>query len=298
MKKLRGTGVAIITPFKSDSSIDFASLGKVINHVINGGVTYIVSLGTTGEAVTLSKDEKHAIISYTLEVVNKRVPVVVGIGGNNTKELIGYIRESDLSEVDAILSVSPYYNKPNQRGIYQHYKAIAASSPVPVILYNVPSRTGANMTAETCLQLAADCDNIIGVKEASSDMLQTMKILRDKPEDFLLICGDDLNALPVISSGGAGLISVLANAYPAQWSEMVNHALKANLKAAREIQYKFIELIELLFIDGSPAGVKAMLSSMDLCQNNVRLPLVPVNRSVQTRIQKAMDDLKSISAKV
>ncbi len=218
MKKLRGTGVAIITPFKSDSSIDFASLGKVINHVINGGVTYIVSLGTTGEAVTLSKDEKHAIISYTLEVVNKRVPVVVGIGGNNTKELIGCIRDFDLSEVDAILSVSPYYNKPNQRGIYQHYKAIAASSPVPVILYNVPSRTGANMTAETCLQLAADCENVIGVKEASSDMLQTMKILRDKPEDFLLICGDDLNALPVISSGGAGLISVLANAYPAQWS--------------------------------------------------------------------------------
>lgn len=293
MKKLRGTGVAIVTPFKNDSSIDFASLGKVINHVINGGVTYIVSLGTTGEAVTLSRDEKHAIVSYTLEVVNKRIPVVVGIGGNNTKELIGCIREFDLSEVDAILSVSPYYNKPNQRGIYQHYKAIASSSPVPVILYNVPSRTGANMTAETCLQLAADCENVIGVKEASGDMLQIMKILRDKPEDFLLICGDDLNALPVITSGGAGLISVLANAFPAQWSEMVNQALKANLKSARDIQYKFIELIELLFIDGSPAGVKAMLSNMDLCHNNVRLPLVPVHRSVQSRIQKAMDDLKS-----
>jgi len=293
MKKLRGTGVAIVTPFKNDSSIDFASLGKVINHVINGGVTYIVSLGTTGEAVTLSRDEKHAIVSYTLEVVNKRIPVVVGIGGNNTKELIGCIREFDLSDVDAILSVSPYYNKPNQRGIYQHYKAIASSSPVPVILYNVPSRTGANMTAETCLQLAADCENVIGVKEASSDMLQIMKILRDKPEDFLLICGDDLNALPVIASGGAGLISVLANAYPAPWSEMVNQALKTNLKAARDIQYKLIELIELLFIDGSPAGVKAMLSNMDLCHNYVRLPLVPVHRSIQSRIQKAMDDLKS-----
>jgi 4-hydroxy-tetrahydrodipicolinate synthase len=291
MKKFRGTGVAIVTPFKNDSSIDLASLGKVINHVINGGVNYIVSLGTTGEAVTLSKDEKYAIVSYTLEVVNKRVPVVVGIGGNNTKELIGCIREYDLSEIDAILSVSPYYNKPNQRGIYQHYKAIAASSPVPVILYNVPSRTGANMTAETCLQLATDCENIIGVKEASSDMLQTMKILRDKPEDFLLICGDDLNALPVISSGGAGLISVLANAYPAQWSDMVSNALRTNQKAARDIQYKFIELIELLFLDGSPAGVKAMLSNMDLCHNNVRLPLVPVSRSVQARIQKAMDDL-------
>jgi len=289
--------VAIVTPFKNDSSIDLASLGKVINHVINGGVNYIVSLGTTGEAVTLSKDEKYAIVSYTLEVVNKRVPVVVGIGGNNTKELIGCIREYDLSEIDAILSVSPYYNKPNQRGIYQHYKAIAASSPVPVILYNVPSRTGANMTAETCLQLAADCENIIGVKEASSDMLQTMKILRDKPEDFLLICGDDLNALPVISSGGAGLISVLANAYPAQWSDMVSNALRTNQKAARDIQYKFIELIELLFMDGSPAGVKAMLSNMDLCHNNVRLPLVPVSRSVQARIQKAMDDLKISASK-
>jgi len=297
MKKFRGTGVAIVTPFKNDSSIDLASLGKVINHVINGGVNYIVSLGTTGEAVTLSKDEKYAIVSYTLEVVNKRVPVVVGIGGNNTKELIGCIREYDLSEIDAILSVSPYYNKPNQRGIYQHYKAIAASSPVPVILYNVPSRTGANMTAETCLQLAADCENIIGVKEASSDMLQTMKILRDKPEDFLLICGDDLNALPVISSGGAGLISVLANAYPAQWSDMVSNALRTNQKAARDIQYKFIELIELLFMDGSPAGVKAMLSNMDLCHNNVRLPLVPVSRSVQARIQKAMDDLKISASK-
>jgi len=292
-KKLRGVGVAIVTPFKNDSSIDFASLGKVINHIIDGGVSYIVSLGTTGEAVTLSTDEKHAVVSYTLEVVDKRVPIVVGIGGNNTKELVSCIREFDLSPIDAILSVSPYYNKPNQRGIYQHYKALAAASPVPVILYNVPSRTGANISAETCLQLAADCNNIIGIKEASGNMTQIMKILRDKPEDFLLISGEDEIALPAIAAGANGLISVLANAYPLQWTEMVTHAMKANLKSAREIQYKFLDLIELLFIDGSPAGVKAMLSSMGLCHNNLRLPLMPVHRSIQARIQKAMDDLTS-----
>jgi 4-hydroxy-tetrahydrodipicolinate synthase len=293
MKRFKGTGVAIVTPFKNDLSIDFASLGKVINHVIDGGIGYIVSLGTTGETVTLSKDEKSAVVSYTLEVVDKRVPVVLGIGGNNTQELIGCIRDFDLTNIDAILSVSPYYNKPNQRGLYLHYKALAASSPVPVILYNVPSRTGSNLTAETCLQLAKDCENIIGIKEASGDMIQIMKILRDKPEDFLVISGDDATAMAVIAAGGVGVISVIANAFPAAWSEMINHALKTNMKSAREIQYKYLELIELLFADGSPAGVKAMLSIMGLCHNNLRLPLVPVNKSILARIQKAIEEVKN-----
>jgi len=291
MKRFRGTGVAVITPFKNDSSIDFASLGKVLNHVISGGVNYIVSLGTTGESVTLSSDEKRAIVSYTLEVVDRRVPVVVGIGGNNTQEIMNCIRDSDLSDIDAVLSVSPCYSKPNQKGIYLHYKAIAQSCPVPVILYNVPGRTGSNMTAETCLQLARDCENIIGVKEASGDMMQILKILKDKPEDFLLISGDDLTAMAVTASGGAGVISVIANAYPAAWSELISLALKTNMKSARDIQYRYLELLELLFADGSPAGIKAMLSIMGLCQNTLRLPLVPVNRTILSRIQKAMEDL-------
>lgn len=291
MKKFKGTGVAIITPFRNDGSIDFASMGRIVNHLVSGGVNYIVVLGTTGESVTLTKDEKKAVISYTREVIDGRIPLVVGIGGNNTQEITDCIRKSDLTNVDALLSVSPYYNKPNQKGIFMHYKAVAASSPVPVILYNVPSRTGSNMTAETCLELAAACDNIIGIKEASGDFNQIMKILRGKPSDFLVISGDDMNALPIVACGGAGVISVLANAFPAAWSEMINHALKSNLKSARDIQYKYVEMIELLFADGSPAGVKAMLSTMGLCNNILRLPLVPVNKNLQARIQKAIESI-------
>jgi 4-hydroxy-tetrahydrodipicolinate synthase len=292
MKKFRGTGVAIVTPFKNDSSIDFAAFGRVVNHVIKGGVNYIVAMGTTGEAPTLSKDEKKAIICYILEAIDNRVPLVVGIGGNNTQEIINQVRNLDLSGVDAILSVAPYYNKPNQRGLFQHFKAIATWSPIPVIIYNVPGRTGSNISAETCLQLANECENIVGVKEASGNFEQIMKIIKGKPENFIVISGDDMTTLPVIASGGAGVISVLANAYPAEWSEMVNQCLKSNFKSAREIQFRFLEMIDLLFTDGSPAGVKAMLNVMNLCQNTVRLPLVPVSRTIYTRIQKAIDEIK------
>jgi len=292
MKKLKGTGVAIVTPFKNDTSIDFAAFTRVVNHVINGGVNYIVVMGTTGESVTLTKDEKKAIICYILEAIDNRVPLVVGIGGNNTQEIINQVRGLDLREVDAILSVSPYYNKPNQRGIFQHFKQIATSSPVPVIIYNVPGRTGSNITADTTLQLAHDCENIIGIKEASGNFEQIMRIIKDKPENFSVISGDDLNTLPIIAAGGNGVISVLANAFPAEWSEMVNQCLKSNFKSAREIQFRFLEMLELLFIDGSPAGVKAMLNILNLCQNNVRLPLVPVSRTIYSRIQKAMEELK------
>ena len=292
MKKLKGTGVAIVTPFKNDSSIDFAAFGRVVNHVINGGVNYIVALGTTGESVTLTKDEKKAIICYILEVIDSRVPLVVGIGGNNTQEIINQVRNIDLSQVDAVLSVAPYYNKPNQRGIFQHFKAIATWCPVPVIIYNVPGRTGCNIAADTCLQLARECENIVAVKEASGNFEQIMKIIKDKPENFSVISGDDLNALPIIAAGGTGVISVLANAFPVQWSEMVNQCLKSNFKAARDIQFRFMEMTELLFIDGSPAGVKAMLNILNLCQNNLRLPLVPVSRTIYSRIQKAIDEVK------
>mgnify|MGYP001178196187 CR=1 FL=1 len=291
MKRFKGTGVAVVTPFKNDSSIDFASMGRIIEHLLKGEVNYIVLMGTTGESSTLNKDEKKALTCYVTETIDKRVPLVVGIGGNNTSEIVSYIRHSDFEGVDAILSVVPYYNRPNQKGLYQHFRQIAASSPVPVILYNVPSRTGINILPETCLELARDCENIIGIKESSGSFENVMKILKDKPENFLVIAGNDMDALPVIAAGGAGLISVLANAFPAEWSEMVNQALRHNFKNAREIQFRYLEMLELLFADGSPAGVKAMMSILSLCQNILRLPLVPVNRSVQSRILKAMEAL-------
>jgi 4-hydroxy-tetrahydrodipicolinate synthase len=292
MKKFRGTGVAIVTPFKNDSSIDFAALGRVLNHVINGGINYIVAMGTTGESVTLTKDEKKAIVSYVTEIIDNRVPLVIGIGGNSTQEVINCIRHSNLTGVDGILSVAPYYNKPNQRGLFQHFKEIATCSPIPVIMYNVPGRTCSNISSDTCIELANECENIIGVKEASGDIAQIMRIIRGKPESFSVISGDDLMTLPIIAAGGTGVISVLANAFPAPTSELVNHSLKSNLKSAREIQLRFLEMTELLFIDGNPAGVKAMLNIMNLCQNNLRLPLVPVTKAIYTRIQKAMDEVK------
>ena len=291
-KKFRGTGVAIVTPFKNDSSIDFAALGRVVNHVITGGVNYIVVMGTTGESVTLSRDEKKAVISYVVEVTDSRIPLVLGIGGNNTQEVINCIRHSNLAGVDGILSVAPYYNKPNQRGLFQHFKAIATGSPLPVILYNVPGRTCSNISAETCIELANECENIVAVKEASGDMAQIMKIIKGKPDNFSVISGDDVMTLPIIASGGSGVISVLANAFPAATSELVNSALKNNYKSAREIQLRYLEIIELLFVDGNPAGVKAMLSMMNICQNTLRLPLVPVNRPIYTRIQKAIEEVK------
>jgi 4-hydroxy-tetrahydrodipicolinate synthase len=290
MKKFKGTGVAIVTPFKNDSSIDFNALGRVINHVINGGVNYIVAMGTTGESVTLSQDEKDAILAYVIEAVDKRVPVVYGIGGNNTSEVINSIRRAELEGVDGILSVAPYYNKPTQRGLLMHFKEIATCCPLPIIIYNVPGRTSCNLNADTCLELAHSCENIVAVKEASGDLVQMMKIIKDKPDNFMVISGDDMLTIPVITAGGSGVISVLANAYPAQCTELVNQALKSNLKAAREIQFKFIEMIELLFIEGNPAGVKDIMSIMNICQNNVRLPLVPVSRQIHTRILKAVEE--------
>jgi len=290
MKKFRGTGVAIVTPFKSDSSIDFTAMGRVINHVIDGGVDYVVAMGTTGEASSLSEDERQALISYVVEAIDNRIPVVAGIGGNNTQEIINTIRELNLEGVDGILSVAPYYNKPSQQGLFQHFKAIATCSPIPVIIYNVPGRTCSNISSETCLKLARECENIVAIKEASGDLAHIMRIIKGKPDNFLVISGDDMLTLPIIAAGGAGVISVLANAYPAQCSEMVNNLLKNNFKTAREIQFKFLEIIELLFADGNPAGIKAFLSIMNLCSNNLRLPLVPVNRTVYSRIQKAIEE--------
>ncbi len=274
----------MVTPFNSDMSIDFSSMEKILNHIIEGGVSYVVVLGTTGEATTLSDEEKQAVISFTVESTEGRVPVIAGVGGNNTGSVIDSILSLDLEGVDALLSVSPCYNKPSQEGLYQHYKAIATSSPLPVILYNVPSRTAGNITAETTLRLAHDFSNIAGIKEASGDMCQVMKIIRDRPGEFKVISGDDMTALQIIAAGGDGVISVLSNVYPSEWSKMVSLALNENFSEARDIHYRHLDPIEMLFEDGNPAGIKAFLYAMSLCKNKLRLPLVPVNSDLYGRI--------------
>ncbi len=286
--KFKGTGVALVTPFLKDGSIDFNGLGKVIDHVIKGEVEYVVSLGTTGETPTLSKEEKKSLIKYTVEKTDKRVPVVVGVGGNNTREVMDTFKQYDLNGVDAILSVSPYYNKPSQRGIIEHYKAIAGVSPLPIIIYNVPGRTSSNINAETTLQLAHEVKNIFAVKEASGNFDQIMKIIKYKPKDFLVISGDDLITLPVIASGGDGVISVIANAFPGEFSEMVRCALAGNYTMGQKLHYKIDEFIRLIFADGSPAGVKFLLEKMKICSSYVRLPLVNVNAQVEKSLSEQL----------
>ena len=287
--KLKGTGVAIVTPFKNDGSIDFKSYEKLIEHLISNGVNYLVVLGTTGEAATLNKDEKQALVSYTIEVVKKRVPIVVGVGGNNTQEVVNTIKSCNFKGIDAILSATPYYNKPNQRGLYLHYKTIANASPIPVILYNVPGRTGVNMTAETTLKLAHEFENIIAVKEASANISQIMYILKYKPENFMVISGDDALTLPLIALGASGVISVVANACPKAFCEMVDFSLKGNFKAAQTAHYKLLEITDALFEEGSPAGAKAALNSLGIIENNLRLPLTGVTKPMYSKIAKLLE---------
>jgi 4-hydroxy-tetrahydrodipicolinate synthase len=287
-----GTGVAIITPFRKDGSVDFKALEKLVEHLVKGKVEYIVALGTTGESATLTKEEKHAITEHILDVVEDRLPVVVGIGGNNTAEVIHCIEEQDLSRIAGILSVSPYYNRPTQEGIYQHYKAIVDAAPLPIILYNVPSRTGSNISAETTLRLANEFENIVGVKEASGNFGQIMRIIKYKPKDFFVISGDDLVTLPLIASGADGVISVVANAFPKDFSEMTRLALKGNFAEARKLHYKLTDITDLLFADGNPGGVKATLEIMGICTNNLRLPLVPVNKRIYGMIQEEIKKYK------
>lgn len=284
-KRLTGTGVAIVTPFRNDQSIDFKSLGKLLNHIIEGNANYVVVLGTTGESVTLSKDEKKAVVSYVVEVVNDRIPVVVGIGGNNTQEVVDAVRHYEYDGVSAVLSVSPYYNKPSQNGIYMHFKTIAQASPVPVIVYNVPGRTGSNINAETTVKLARDFKNIVAIKEASGNLGQIMQIIKDKPDSFLVISGDDALTLPMIALGASGVISVVANAYPKEFSNLVNHALNNNFPEATALQYKLLNIMTALFEEGSPSGVKAVLEILKIAQNNVRLPLVPVSEKHYKKLQ-------------
>ncbi|MFH1119168.1 MAG: 4-hydroxy-tetrahydrodipicolinate synthase [Bacteroidota bacterium] len=287
-----GTGVALVTPFHKQGTIDFGSLESVIEHIITNGVDYLVVMGTTGEAATLSKDEKNALVCFVRDVVNKRLPVVQGVGGYNTQEVVNQLRSNDFDGIDAILSVTPYYNKPTQRGLYLHYKHIASASPVPVILYNVPGRTSVNMKAETTLELAAEFENIIAVKEASGNFSQIMEIIRNKPEGFMVISGDDGITMPLIAAGADGVISVVANAYPRTFSKMVNASLKGHLDEARKLHYQLLPFIDALFMDGSPGGIKAALETMKLIQNNLRLPVVKVNKATQSLISGLIAELK------
>lgn len=290
--KFTGTGVAIITPFKTDNSVDYAALERVTDHCIQGNVNYIVVLGTTGESVTLNKNEKHDVIDTVVKAASKRVPVVVGIGGNNTMDILEGIKSVNLGQLDGILSVVPYYNKPNQNGLYEHYKAIAQVSPLPVIMYNVPGRTGINMSAETTVKLAHDFRNLVAVKEASGNMQQIMEILRDKPEGFSVISGDDGLTYPMIALGASGVISVVANAFPRDFSLMVEEALGGNYQLARSIHFSLLEMIGALFTEGSPAGVKAVMHQMGLIENQVRLPLTPVSEKHYQKLQELAKKIK------
>ncbi|MBN8718356.1 4-hydroxy-tetrahydrodipicolinate synthase [Hydrobacter penzbergensis] len=284
-KQLQGTGVALVTPFKTDAQVDFEALGNVIEAMIKGGVEYLVTLGTTGETPTLDKQEKLDIVHYTFEKVAGRVPVVVGIGGNNTQELIKDLHHFPLEKAVAVLSASPYYNKPSQEGLFQHYKAIAGASPKPIILYNVPGRTGRNLNADTTLRLANEVPNIAGIKEASGDMAQCMQLLRDRPEQFLIVSGDDALALPQLACGMDGVISVAANAFPKQFSDMVRACLKADLKTAKKLNDQLMAAYDLMFAENNPAGVKAFMHEEGLLQNVVRLPVVPLSAGLHQKVK-------------
>jgi 4-hydroxy-tetrahydrodipicolinate synthase len=290
----KGAGVALITPFRDYGTIDFTAFERIIEHVVSKGINYIVALGTTGESVTLSKDEKLAILDFVVETVNKRVPIVAGIGGNNTQEVINTIKSTTFDGIDAILSVSPYYNKPQQKGIYNHYKAIAGASPVPIILYNVPGRTSSNISAETTIALAHDFGNIIGIKEASGDLIQIMHIMKHKPPSFLVISGDDQLTFPLCTLGASGVISVIANAFPAEFTEMVSLAKKGKLKKSRSIHYGLLPIMNALFEDGSPAGIKAALEIMGLCSSTLRLPLVSVNQQTYKKLENLINQFQLI----
>ena len=295
MQSLIGTGVALATPFKKDLSIDDEALIRIVNLSIDGGVEYLVILGTTAENATMTSEEKEFVISTVVKANNGRLPMVLGVGGNNTAEVVHELKTRDLSQFEAILSVSPYYNKPTQEGMYQHFKAIAEASPIPIILYNVPSRTGTNMQPATVLRLANEFENIVGIKEAAGDMIQAMQLLKDKPEDFLVLSGDDMIALPMVLAGGSGVISVIAQGFPKEFSEMIRLGLNRKVDAAFQIQYLFSDSIDMIFEQGNPAGIKQVFHSLGIAENTLRLPLVNVNESLANRIDAFVDKINKLT---
>jgi 4-hydroxy-tetrahydrodipicolinate synthase len=289
--KFTGMGVALITPFKEDDSVDFEALSRLLDYQLQNNIDYLVVLGTTAETPTLSEEEKSEIVQFVKDKVNGRVPIVLGVGGNNTRAIVEKLKKDNFDGIDAILSVVPYYNKPSQEGMFQHYSAIAENSPVPVILYNVPGRTGVNMTAETTLRLAHKYKNIIGIKEASGNIVQMNDIIKNKPADFMVISGDDGITYPLITMGAVGVISVIGNAFPKEFSQMVRLALQGDYNSARIIHHKFTELFDLLFVDGNPAGVKCILSIMGYLENKLRLPLVPTRITTFEKMRQILDTL-------
>ncbi|MGV7107926.1 4-hydroxy-tetrahydrodipicolinate synthase [Flavobacterium sp. U410] len=284
MQRFLGTGVALVTPFKKDFSVDTEALVKIVDYVTEGGVEYLVVLGTTAESATLNKEEKELVIKTVVEANKGRLPLVLGIGGNNTLAVVEELKSRDLSEFDAVLSVSPYYNKPTQEGIYQHFKAIAEASPLPVILYNVPGRTASNMLPATVIRLANDFKNIIGVKEAAGDIVQAMRLIQHKPKDFLVISGDDMIALPMVLAGGSGVISVIGQGYPEEFSELIRLGLQHKVDEAYTLHYKLADSIDMIFEQGNPGGIKEIFKSLGLAENTVRLPLVNVSEDLAKRL--------------
>jgi 4-hydroxy-tetrahydrodipicolinate synthase len=291
MNMFKGVGVALVTPFQSNGQVDFTGLQRLVEHQINNGTDYLVVQGTTGESATLSSDEKKAVLDFIIEINAKRLPIVLGIGGNNTRAVVEAIKSTDLKGVDGILSVSPYYNKPSQEGIYQHYKTISVATSKPIILYNVPGRTMSNVLPKTTIRIATDCKNIVAVKEASGNLEQVMEIINNKPEGFVVLSGDDALTLPHMAIGGDGVISVVANAFPKRFSTLVHAAMENNMDLAREKHYELIEVIQQLFADGNPGGVKHVLKLLNICDDNLRLPLVPVSKDVA-------DKLYALTAKI
>lgn len=284
MKEFLGTGVALVTPFNKDKSVDYNALEKLVNYQIKNGVNYLVVLGTTGEPATLTLEEKEQVKSTIIKVNNGRLPLILGIGGNNTQAVINEINATDLSAFSAILSVSPYYNKPTQEGIYQHFKAVSESSPKPIIVYNVPGRTASNILPKTVLRLANDCKNIIGVKEAAGDIVQAMELIQNKPTDFLVISGDDMIALPMVLAGGAGVISVIGQGFPKDFSELIQLGLNNKPEKAYQLHYKLMDIINYIFEEGNPAGIKMLLEKLNITNKYVRLPLVEVSNELHQKI--------------
>jgi 4-hydroxy-tetrahydrodipicolinate synthase len=285
MQSLIGTGVALVTPFNNDFTIDVEALRRIVNFSIDGGVEYLVVLGTTAENATLSADEKELVIATVIEVNAGRLPVVLGVGGNNTLKVVEELRTRDLSAFEAILSVSPYYNKPSQEGIYQHFKAVSEASPIPVILYNVPGRTSSNMLPSTVIRLANDFENVVAIKEAAGDLVQAMQLIKDKPKDFLVISGDDMIALPVVLAGGAGVISVIGQGFPKEFSEMIRLGLNRKVDDAYKLQYLLSNCIDMIFEQGNPAGIKEVFKILGISENVLRLPLVSVDVSLSERLE-------------
>jgi len=289
LNQISGTGVALITPFNSQKDVDYAALGTHVNFVINNGVDFLVALGTTAETATLSDKEKHEVVKTIKSANAGRLPLILGMGGNNTHQLVDTINKTDFDGIDGILSVTPYYSKPTQSGLYQHFKALAEVSPVPIILYNVPSRTGTNLSAETTLRLARDFENIIAIKEASGDFVQIMDLIKHKPDEFIVLSGDDATTFPLISLGGDGVISVIANGLPQEFSTMVNEALHGNYDKARELHYGFTDILKDVFIEGNPSGIKALVNMQDIIENQLRLPLLPVSDKTYERLKSQLN---------